>query len=71
MAGITLEIAQAKLTKWLAADDAVARSQEYEIEGRRMTKANAKQIRENIDYWEEKVRRLSGTGRRIFTVVRG
>ncbi|BDU72917.1 DUF6148 family protein [Mesoterricola silvestris] len=70
MAGITLAIAQEKLDQWLAADEAVAKAQEYEIAGRKMTKANAKQIRENIDYWAEKVRQLSGTGRRFFTGVR-
>jgi len=65
MAGITLAQAEAKLTTWLAADDAVANSQEYYIGSRRMRKADAAEIRANIDYWEEKVNKLSRGGIRI------
>lgn len=70
MAGITLEIAEQKLQLWLAADAAVASAQEYEIEGRRMTKANAYQIRENIDFWQRKITQLSGTRKRFNYGVR-
>lgn len=62
MAGITLEQAQAKLDAWLAADDAVAKGQAYSVGGRSFTRADAAVIRENIDYWERKVARLSGGG---------
>lgn len=67
MAGITLEQAQAKLERWLAADDAVASGQSYSIDGRSLSRADAAEIRANIDYWEAKVNRLSrGGGIRIF-----
>ena len=59
MAGITLAQAEAKLSSWMAADDAVASGQSYSIGGRSLTRANAGEIRDNIDYWERKVIRLS------------
>ena len=66
MAGITLEQAQAKLDTWLKAEDAVATSQSYNMAGQTLTRANLKEIRETIDYWERKVQRLSrGGGIRI------
>lgn len=59
MAGITLAQAQTHLDAWLAADVAVATGQSYQIGGRSLTRADAKEIRANIDYWEGKVQRLS------------
>lgn len=63
MAGITLEQAETQLAQWLAASTAVASSQSYEISGRKLTRADAATIRDNIDYWERKVQKLTG-GRR-------
>ena len=62
MAGITLEQAESKLTAWLAAEDAVATSQAYSIGGRSLTRANLKEIRETIDYWDNKVQKLTSRG---------
>ena len=63
MAGISLAQAQAKLDAWMAADDAVAGGQSYSIGGRSLTRANAAEIRNNIDYWERRVIRLTqGSG---------
>ena len=62
MAGITLEQAESKLSTWLDAEDAVAASQSYSISGRMLTRANLKEIRETIDYWERKVHKLSRGG---------
>ena len=71
MSGITLAQAQAKLDAWLAADAAVAGNQEYEIwDGdmrRRLKRADAAEIRTNINFWEGKVKALtpaSAGGRR-------
>ena len=68
MAGITLAQAQAQLTTWLAADTAVASGQAYTIGGRSLSRANAKEIRENIQFWDSKVQKLSRGGIRIRTV---
>lgn len=62
MAGITLAQAEARLAAWLAADEAVATGQSYSIGGRSMTRANAAEIRKNIDYWEQRVNRLARAG---------
>lgn len=59
MAGITLTQAQGQLDAWLAASTAVASGQSYSIGGRSLTRANAKEIRENIDFWDAKVKKLS------------
>lgn len=59
MSGITLEQAQAKLDAWMAADDAVAGGQSYSVAGRSLTRANAAEIRNAIEFWERRVIRLS------------
>lgn len=71
MAGITLAQAQAQLDTWLTANSAVASGQEYEIDTgsgrRRLRRADAAEIRQQIDYWDGKVKSLtpaSGGGRR-------
>ena len=70
MGTITLAQAQAKLDKWLAADDAVATGQSYMIDGIAFTRANAKMIRDNIDYWNNKVAELdAGGGRTVKGVL--
>lgn len=68
MAGITLAQATAQLQAWLEADAAVARNQAYTVANRSMTRADAAEIRQNIDYWQSKVNELtasSGGGRRV------
>lgn len=70
MAGITLEQAETQLAAWLAADQATARGQSYQIDtagGRRsMTRADAIEIRKNIVYWNRMVNSLSrGGGLRV------
>lgn len=72
MAGITLAQAETQLAAWLAADTAVALGQSYSVGARSLTRANAREIRENIDYWEGKVKKLSSNptgGVRVFSGV--
>ncbi len=64
MAGITLEVAQARLELWLAAEEAVAvAGQSYSIDTggtrRTLTRADLPEIRKSIDYWQKQVSRLS------------
>jgi hypothetical protein len=59
MAGLTAAIAQARLDSWLAADEAVAANQSYTINNRTLTRANAKEIRDNIDFWSKKIEELT------------
>lgn len=65
MAGITLAQAETQLAAWLAADTAVASGQAYSISGRSLTRANAKEIRENLEFWDRQVKRLTRGGIRV------
>jgi len=65
MAGITLAQAEAKLTTWMAADDAVANGQAYTIDGRTLTRANADEISRKIIFWDKQCKRLSRGGLRV------
>lgn len=47
--------AQTALDAWIAADLAVAKGQSYTMNGRSLTLANSKEIREQIQYWERRV----------------
>ncbi len=67
MAGITLAQAEAKLVLWMAAEDAVASGQEYTIGSRSLKRADLKEVREQLQYWDGKVKELSRgtTGMRV------
>ena len=65
MAGITLAQAETQLASWLAADTAVATGQSYSIAGRSLTRANAKEIRDNITFWDKHVKRFTRGGIRV------
>jgi hypothetical protein len=66
MSGITLATAQEKLNLWLSAEGAVALGQSVAHEGKALTRANLAQIREQIDYWQAQVQRLSRTRTGIY-----
>ena len=59
MAGVTLDQAETQLADYLAAEQAVLSNQAYTIAGRSMTRANLKDIRDGIDYWDAKVKALN------------
>ncbi len=58
MAGITLKEAQKHLKMWLKAETEIATSQSYTIGTRSLTRANLKEVRDQIKYWENKVNEL-------------
>lgn len=66
MAGITLTQAETQLTAWLAASEAVATNQSYSIGNRSLTRADAKEIREQVTFWNNMVETLTAriSGRR-------
>jgi hypothetical protein len=72
MAGITLTQAEEQLQVWLDASIKVATNQAYSINGRSLTRADAKEIREQINFWEQKIsllsRASSGRGRTRYAV---
>jgi hypothetical protein len=59
MAGITLAQAEAQLSLWLAAASAVATGQSYSIKDRSLSRVDAQEIRNQIDYWQNWVERLT------------
>jgi hypothetical protein len=62
MAGITQAQAEAKLTLYLAALDAVLANQEYSINGRTFKRANLADIEKGISFWDAKVKQLDRGG---------
>ncbi len=72
MAGITLDEARAQLDEWLAASRAVAAGQSFTIStatgSRTLTRADAKAVREMVDFWSAKVADLEPGRRRVVRV---
>lgn len=70
MAGMTLKQAQKHLDIWLAAELEIATSQSYKIGTRTLTRADLKEVRNQIKFWEDKVDHLSRKGRnRVYRAV--
>lgn len=64
MSGITATQAQQQLDAWLACSLAIAQgNQSYTIQGREFTKADAAEVRRQIDFWEARVAKLSSGAR--------
>lgn len=59
MAGITLAEAESQLALWVAASTAVASGQSYSIKDRSLSRVDAQEIRNQIDYWQGWVERLT------------
>lgn len=66
MAGISLETARTQLALWVEADTRVASGQSYTIAGRSLSRVDAGEITNKINFWEAKVRELesAAAGRR-------
>lgn len=55
MAVFSKELCKQKLNTWLEAEEAVATGQSYQIGNRMLTRADLKQIREQMEYWAGKL----------------
>ena len=55
MAIFSKKLCEQKLHTWLAAEDAVATGQSYQMGTHSLTRAHLKQIREQIEYWGKKL----------------
>lgn len=71
MGGITVEIAREKLNTWLEAEEALATSQSYTMGTMSLTRADLKQVRENITYWNDMVTKLERAGKERNRIYRG
>lgn len=55
MAVFSKELCKQKLNTWLEAEEAVTTGQSYQIGNRMLTRADLKQIREQMEYWAGKL----------------
>lgn len=55
MSAITLQQAQTQLDRYLAAEAAVLLGQSYEINGRKLTRADLKAIQDGVEIWNSRV----------------
>lgn len=55
MAVFSKKLCETKLKTWLDAEEAVATGQSYQIGTRMLTRADLKQIREQMEYWAGKL----------------
>lgn len=55
MAVYAKELCRKKLDTWLAAEEAIATGQSYQIGTRMLTRADLKQVREEMEYWAGKL----------------
>lgn len=55
MAVYSRELCERKLNTWLAAEEAIATGQRYQIGTRMLTRADLKQVREQMEYWAGKL----------------
>ena len=65
-----LQIAREMLAGWIEAEKAVMTAQSYRMGTRELRRADLKEIRESIKYWQNEVYRLEGRPRnRIRQVI--
>jgi len=62
MAGITLSHANEQLNVWLDASIAVAQGKIVSIGGKSLTREDADKILKMVEFWDRKVKQLSGVG---------
>lgn len=55
MAVFSKKLCQQKLQTWLDAEEAIATGQSYQIGTRMLTRADLKQVREQMEYWAGKL----------------
>ncbi len=65
MAGITQAQAETQLAAYLAAETAVLGGQSYEINGRKLTRANLAEIQQGIKTWNQRAQSLARGGIRV------
>jgi len=63
MASITIEQARKHLEAWLDAELKVTSNQSYTLGRRTLTRANLREIREQIEYWRSMVERLENASK--------
>jgi hypothetical protein len=67
---ITLEQAQTHLAAWMQADLSLTQSKEYEIDGRKLKREDAEEVRANIKFWADLCQKLQPNARTGLIVQR-
>lgn len=63
MSVFSKDLCRKKLNTWLAAEEAIATGQSYQIGTRMLTRADLKQVREQLEYWGGKLAEEKQGGR--------
>ncbi len=68
------ELCQKKLNTWLKAEERIATGQRYQIGTRMLTRADLKEVREEMEYWasrlsEAEVEEKNGGRNRLYRIV--
>lgn len=70
MAGITLEIAEARLTKYLDAEEKILLGQVVDIDGEHLTRADLDAVQRGVSLWQRRCNDLSpGGGINVVEVI--
>ena len=69
MAGITLEMAEAKLQQYLDAEAKIMAGQSYTIGSIHYSRADLAAVQQGIKLWDARCRALSGEGIRVREVI--
>ena len=64
MAIYSKELCKKKLAIWMDAEDRVATGQRYQIGDRSLTRADLRQIREQMEYWAGKLKEAEAEEKR-------
>ena len=60
---LSKEICKKKLDTWLEAEERIATGQSYQIGTRMLTRADLKQVREEMEYWANQLARAETSER--------
>ncbi len=64
MSGISIETAQAHLDAWIEAELAITNGQSYTIGSKTLNRASLGEIRNQIEYWNNMVAKLTNIAKR-------
>ena len=70
MAGWTLEQARTHLNAYLEADLALATGKSYKIGSRNLTRIDAQEVKERIQFWSNEVERLEAGRKKGMRMIR-
>lgn len=67
MSYFSVEMCTKKLEIWLKAEEAVALAQEYEVEGRKIRRADLDEVQKMIELWEKRLNKAKLGGVSTFS----